>query len=133
MEEVSAADGCSSGKIDVVTGAASEATAGSMNKTVSEEGNNKKMKKTKTMRVQQEFIDGLLKVYPFRPFPGEPEELEKNIEDAEARERLRAMLAPVTAFIKEVRDKEEAIIKQYLAQGYAEEEVEVTDDDDDEA
>ncbi|KAF8664776.1 hypothetical protein HU200_054498 [Digitaria exilis] len=122
MEEASAAVG----KVDVTRAEAEDASVNE--KTVAE---GKKKKRTKTVRVHQEFIDGILEEYPFRPFPGEPQELEKNIEDPEARERLRVMLAPVTAIVKEARDMEEAIIKQYLAQGYAEEEVEVSDDDDD--
>ncbi|KAG2555915.1 hypothetical protein PVAP13_8NG048700 [Panicum virgatum] len=82
----------------------------------------------KTMRVQQAYIDSLLEDYPFKPFPGdpEPEELEKNIKDPEAR-------APATAALKAIRDNDEAVVKQYFALGYAEEEVEVTDDEEEEA
>jgi hypothetical protein len=87
----------------------------------------------KTMRVQQAYVDSLLEDYPFKPFPGDPEELEKNIRDPETREQLRIALAPATAALKAIRDKDEAVVKQYFALGYAEEEVEVTDDEEEEA
>ncbi|CAN6374190.1 unnamed protein product [Urochloa humidicola] len=87
-------------------------------------------KRTKTVRVKQEYIDLLLKRYPFKPYPGEALELEMDTPNGEARELLRILLAPTAAAVKAIRDKEEAIVKQFLVQGYAETEVEIYDDDD---
>lgn len=127
MKEDSAVVG--SGNVD---GTKAAAVAGAGNKAAAAKTKPEGAKKrTKTMRVNQGYIDFLLERYPFRPFPvpGDPEELEKNIPNPVKREELRIILAPATALMKASRDKNEAIIKQYLAQGYAEEEVEVSDDE----
>ena len=71
-------------------------------------------------------------MYPFKPFPYDPEEIDKTILDPETRELLRSMTASVAATMKACRAKDEAIIKQYYAKGYAEEEIEVSEDDDEE-
>ncbi|CAN6374189.1 unnamed protein product [Urochloa humidicola] len=82
------------------------------------------------MRVKQEYIDSLLKKYPFQPFPWECEALEKDMpDDPMLRAELLTLIAPNAAMLKAARDKDEAIVKQYLAQGYVEEEVEVEDDE----
>lgn len=114
MEEVLAPVG--DGKIDVtMAGAALE------------EGKNKK--RTKTVRVNQEHIDELLKEYPFKPYPWEPQVLEKNLRHPEIKEEILALMAPIAATMKAARDKDEAIVKQYLAQGLAVAEVEVDDEE----
>ena len=92
-----------------------------------------KKKKKMMVRVSQVYIDGILEVYPFKPFLCDPEELDKTIEDPKKRELLRSMTASVAATVKACRAKDEAIIQQYYAKGYAEEEVEVSDDDVEEA
>lgn len=91
----------------------------------------KKKKKMKMVRLSQAYIDAILEVYPFKPFPCDPEELEKTIEDPQKRELLRSMTASVAATVKACRAQEEAIVQQYYAKGYAEEEIEVSDDDGD--
>jgi hypothetical protein len=93
----------------------------------------KKKKKKKIVRVNQAYIDGILEVYPFKSFPCDPEEIDKTISDPETRELLRSMAASVAATVKACCAKDEAIVKQYYAKGYAEEEVEVSDDDNEEA
>jgi len=74
-------------------------------------------------------IDLLLEDYPFKPYPWEPEQLEKTEPNPKNREILRAAIALAAAIMKATRDKHEAIVRQYLAQGYAEEEVQVSDDE----
>ncbi|KAJ1255384.1 hypothetical protein BS78_K248200 [Paspalum vaginatum] len=81
-------------------------------------------KRTKKVRVKQEYIDGFLKQYPFnlKPFPGSREEIMKTISNPVIREQLCAIMADSAARVKASRDKDEAILTQYFANGYAEEE-----------
>ncbi|CAO2140942.1 unnamed protein product [Urochloa humidicola] len=130
MEEVSATT-AGSGET-CLTKAAAEAGAANNNTAVAEAGKVKPAfgkKRTKTVRAKQEYIDALLERYPFEPYPWDPEVIEKTMPDPAKRAIAFAPFAPTAALMKEIRDKEEAIVKQYLAQGYAEEEVEVSDDD----
>lgn len=76
MEEVSAAAG-GSAKTYASKAAEEAASAGNKAAAAAEEG---KKRTTKTMRVKQAYIDGLLEEYPFKPYPWEPEQLEKNRE-----------------------------------------------------
>jgi hypothetical protein len=75
MEEVSAAAG-GSGKT-YASKAAEEAASAGNKAAAAEEG---KKRTTKTMRGKQAYIDGLLEEYPFKPYPWEPQQLEKNRE-----------------------------------------------------
>ncbi|KAF8691497.1 hypothetical protein HU200_040643 [Digitaria exilis] len=87
-------------------------------------------KKTKKMvRVQQEYIDGLLARRPIKPFPFIPEE-RIQLQDPKKQERTRARQARIAALLKVIRDEEEDILEQYRVKGYAEMEVEVEDVDD---
>lgn len=94
-------------------------------------GGNKKMVKKKFF-VHEEVIQVLLEKYPFTPFPWDPEVLEKTMPDPKRREKFLSFI-PFAADMKEERDKHEDIVRQYLAQGYAEEEVEVYEDEEEEA
>jgi hypothetical protein len=115
--------------------AAAAAEAGAATNAVAEAGTTKPeggKKRTVTIRLEQAYIDSLLKEYPMKPLPFYPGELEKNVKDPVCREIIREVLGPALAVLKNIEDRDEAIIKQYHEQGYAEQEIEVDDDDDDE-
>ncbi|KAF8691496.1 hypothetical protein HU200_040642 [Digitaria exilis] len=82
----------------------------------------------KMVRVQQEYIDGLLARRPIKPFPFIPEEIIQR-QDPKEQEETRALQAMIAAHIKVVRDEEEDILEQYRVKGYAETEVEVEDNE----
>lgn len=88
----------------------------------------KSRKKTKLVSVDQEFIDALLQHYPRKPFFVVLEIIQKMPE--RARESFLATRAEVVACVMELRAKNEAILEQYHAKGYAEVEIEVGEEED---
>ncbi|CAL4970668.1 unnamed protein product [Urochloa decumbens] len=87
-------------------------------------------KKTKMVRVKQEYIDRLISSRPLkRPFPFLTEERILLL-DPKEQEETRAIQARIAASIKVALDEEEDILEQYHAKGYAE--VEAEDEDDEE-
>ncbi|CAO2038075.1 unnamed protein product [Urochloa humidicola] len=89
-------------------------------------------KKTKIVRVKQEYIDLLISRCPLKPpFPFIPEEGILLL-DPKEQEKTRDLQARIAALNKEALDEEEDILEQYHLKGYAEREVEVKDLDEDE-
>ncbi|KAL6637944.1 hypothetical protein ACP70R_025516 [Stipagrostis hirtigluma subsp. patula] len=86
-------------------------------------------KKTKLVRVKQEFIDGLL-ARPRKPFKGISAEFMDKIPDPKLRKSLQASMARTAALMKKLRDEEEDILEQYRTKGFAMEEIEIEGDED---
>ncbi|RCV09812.1 hypothetical protein SETIT_2G059500v2 [Setaria italica] len=91
-------------------------------------------KRTKLVRVKQEYIDWILvkrKVLPRRPFPSLSDEVLDGVFRAkpELRERLRRDFAECAALMKKIHDDEDDILEQYHAKGYAMQEIEIRDDE----
>ncbi|CAN6243548.1 unnamed protein product [Urochloa humidicola] len=82
-------------------------------------------KKTKMVRVKEEYINLLISHRPLKhPFPFLSEECILLL-DPKEQEKMRVLQATIAALNKEALDEEEDILEQYHAKGYAEREVEV--------
>lgn len=87
-------------------------------------------RRTKLVRVQQRYIDCLLKRTPVGPFRTLSDEtIDAVYETPEKREWYLRFQAETAALLK-AKDKEDAILEQYREHGFAMEEVLVGDDDD---
>ncbi|CAO2149902.1 unnamed protein product [Urochloa humidicola] len=85
----------------------------------------KKMR-TKLVRVKQGYIDCLLR----EPTPKVPEEVIDNM-SGDLREQLRTAQDEARAYMQRLVDKDLDVLEQYRTKGYAMEEVEVYDDEED--
>ncbi|KAL6653793.1 hypothetical protein ACP70R_008717 [Stipagrostis hirtigluma subsp. patula] len=95
-----------------------------------EEEEKKKRTKVVRVKVEQNYMDWLLKLYPRPPFPVVREESIRGL-TPEQREAFLALMADCAAATKQTRQEQEAILEQYRSKGYAEKEVVVTDDEED--
>ncbi|TVU24097.1 hypothetical protein EJB05_26493 [Eragrostis curvula] len=85
--------------------------------------------RTKMVRVKQEAIDSLLEQHPVEPYLAVvPEELLQGV-NPELQERIRNVRAEAATIMKACCDEDEDILKQYHTKGYAELEVQASDDD----
>ncbi|GJM97771.1 hypothetical protein PR202_ga14723 [Eleusine coracana subsp. coracana] len=95
-----------------------------------EDANKSKLpRRTKVVRVKQEYIDYLL-ANPPKPYRGMSQELIGMAQPPKLREDLRALMARVSASHQKRYDQQLDFLEQYRLKGYAEEEIEIRDDED---
>ncbi|KAL6654353.1 hypothetical protein ACP70R_007818 [Stipagrostis hirtigluma subsp. patula] len=108
-----------------------EAGAGGIADTAAPEG---EKKRTKVVRVKQGYIDCVLRQQrTARPYPVLSDEtIAKLHSKPEDQERLRSLHAQAMALTKKMQDEDADILHQYRTKGYAVQEIEIGDVDDDE-
>ncbi|CAO2039758.1 unnamed protein product [Urochloa humidicola] len=84
-------------------------------------------KKTRLVRVSQEYIDWLLTT-PYKPFRGMPQHLLDQDSYVDKGESLRDLMARIAARRHKERERDLAILEQHKLYGFAEIEVEIDDD-----
>ncbi|CAL5091019.1 unnamed protein product [Urochloa decumbens] len=95
-----------------------------------------KKKRTELVMVHQGYIDWILtkrEVLACQPIPSLSDEFIAGVfrDKPELRERLRRDVAEMAALLKKLQDEDDDILEQYHAKGYAMQEIEIGEEEED--